>query len=117
MMHPDTGKALGLKEGDSVKISVKRPKGHTYRAGEDKLTEYGKVANSEEKATVPDIGIASGDKQDKVESKLLKDSVWWSKKKNGIGGGVAINDALPINPCPLTGGQNWYDNVCTVEKI
>ena len=80
-------------------------------------TEYGKVANSEEKATVPDIGIASGDKQDKVESKLLKDSVWWSKKKNGIGGGVAINDALPINPCPLTGGQNWYDNVCTVEKI
>lgn len=144
MMHPDTGKALGLKEGDSVKISVKRPKGHTYRSGEDKLvgsfenhvrflkgmhpkvvmcshhvghTEYGKVANSEEKTTVPDIGIASGDKQDKVESKLLKNSVWWSKKKNGIGSGVAINDALPINPCPLTGGQNWYDNVCTVEKI
>ena len=34
-MHPDTGKKLGLKEGDSVEIAVLRPQGHTYRAGEE----------------------------------------------------------------------------------
>ena len=33
-MHPDTGAKLGLKKGDEVKISVFRPTGHTYRAGE-----------------------------------------------------------------------------------
>jgi thiosulfate reductase / polysulfide reductase chain A len=43
--------------------------------------------------------------------------VWWAKKRGGIGGGVHINDALPINPAPLIGGQNWYDNVCSIEKI
>jgi len=144
LMHPDTGKALGLKEGDTVKISVKRPKGHTYRNNEDEIvgsfenhvrflkgmhpkvvmcshhvghTEYGEVANAEQKANIPQNGIAANKAKDKTETNSLKDGVWWSKKKGGIGGGVAINDALPINPCPLTGGQNWYDNVCSITKV
>ena len=43
--------------------------------------------------------------------------MWWSKKKGGVGHGVHINDALPINPSPLVGGQNWYDNVCSIKKV
>ncbi|MDG2124423.1 MAG: molybdopterin-dependent oxidoreductase [Verrucomicrobiales bacterium] len=139
-MHPDTGKKLGLEEGDSVKLTVFRPTGHTYRAGEAGAMgsfenhvrflkgmhprvmacshhvghfEQGSVARAEAKQSTPDAGM---------DSKLTKDpelpkGVWWSKSRKGIGGGVHINDALPINPCPLTGGQNWYDNVCSVEKV
>jgi len=40
-------------------------------------TEYGKVANPEQKATVPEVGIASADKQDKVEAGLPSNG--WSK--------------------------------------
>ena len=47
----------------------------------------------------------------------LPGGVWWSRDNGGPGGGVHLNDALPINPAPLVGGQNWFDNVCTVEKI
>jgi thiosulfate reductase/polysulfide reductase chain A len=134
-MHPDTGAKLGVEEGDSVKVSVYRPKGHTYRAGEDGIMgsfenhvrflngmhpkvvacshhaghwEQGAVAKADNTASSPKE--ATGDTK-------VTDNIWWSKKNGGIGGGVAINDALPINPCPLTGGQNWYDNVCKVEKI
>lgn len=52
-----------------------------------------------------------------LTDKDIKGKLWWSKKRGGIGGGVHINDALPINPAPLIGGQNWYDNICSVEKI
>jgi len=139
-MHPDTGKSLGLKEGDSVKLSVFRPTGHTYRSGEKDIvgsfenhvrflkgmhpkvvmcshhvghSEHGKVGRAEDTESGPKEGMTP----DNLETKSLKDGVWWAKKKGGIGGGVAINDALPINPCPLTGGQNWYDNVCAITKI
>lgn len=141
-MHPDTGKSLGLKEGDSVRISVFRPHGHTYRSNEKEIvgtvenhvrflkgmhskvimcshhvghSEHGSVGRAEEAKSTPAVGIAAT--PDEAETKALKGGLWWSKKKGGIGGGVAINDALPINPCPLTGGQNWYDNVCKIEKI
>jgi len=141
-MHPDTGKKLGLKEGDSVKISVFRPKGHTYLGGEKGVMgsfenhvrflrgmhpkvvacshhvghwEHGAVGSSKTKKTSPPEGM--GGLGDKVDKQARPDKIWWSKKNGGIGGGVAINDALPINPCPLTGGQNWYDNVCKIEKI
>ncbi|MDF1859132.1 MAG: molybdopterin-dependent oxidoreductase [Verrucomicrobiales bacterium] len=141
-MHPDTGAKLGLKEGDTIKLTVFRPKGHTYRSGEEGAMgafenhvrflkgvhprvmacshhvghfEQGSVAKAENRKSAPEQGIDS-------ESKAFKDAdipdkLWWSREKNGIGGGVHINDALPINPCPLTGGQNWYDNVCSIEKV
>jgi len=76
-------------------------------------SEHGKVGRAEDTESGPKEGMTP----DNLETKSLKDGVWWAKKKGGIGGGVAINDALPINPCPLTGGQNWYDNVCAITKI
>lgn len=141
-MHPATGKSMGLKEGDSVRLSVFRPHGHTYRSGEKEIvgsfenhvrflkgmhpkvmmcshhtghSEHGAVARAEENPSAPKAGVT--ETPDEIEAKTLKHGVWWSKKKGGLGGGVHINDALPINPCPLTGGQNWYDNVCKIEKI
>ncbi|MDF1811714.1 MAG: molybdopterin dinucleotide binding domain-containing protein, partial [Verrucomicrobiales bacterium] len=138
-MHPDTGKKLGVTEGDSVRVSVFRPEGATYRSGEPGVMssfenhvrflngmhprvvmcshhvghwEHGAVGRSENATSAPEQGIA-----DRIEDKDIPDKIWWAKKNGGIGGGVHINDALPINPCPLTGGQNWYDNICEVEKI
>lgn len=139
-MHPDTGKKLGVREGDSVEVSVFRPKGHTYRAGEDGIMgsfenhvrflrgmhpkvvacshhvghwEHGAVGAAAAKKTSPVEGVGEG----QIDREAAPEKLWWSKKNGGIGGGVAINDALPINPCPLTGGQNWYDNVCRVRKL
>ena len=138
-MHPETGKKLDLKEGDEIEISVYRPTGHTYRAGEkgvmgsfknhvrflkgmhEKVVmcshhvghfEHGIVGKSDTQESSPDVG-----KDPALKDSDLKDGVWWSKKNGGIGGGVHINDALPINPAPLIGGQNWYDNVCSVQKV
>ncbi len=138
-MHPDTGKALGVKEGDSVELSVFRPHGHTYRAKEEGIMgsfqnhvrflkgmhpkvvmcshhvghfEHGIVGKSDTKESLPKAA-----KTPSLVDQDLKGGVWWSKKNGGIGGGVHINDALPINPAPLIGGQNWYDNVCKIEKV
>ena len=138
-MHPDTGRALGLSEGDEVKVSVYRPTGFTYRSGEKGVMgsftnhvrflkgmhskvvmcshhvghfEHGIVGQSSTTETSPAEG-----KSGKLSDKRLKDGVWWAKKRGGIGGGVHINDARPINPAPLIGGQNWYDNVCSIEKV
>ena len=141
-MHPDTGAALGVVEGDQVKVSVFRPKGHTYRGGEAGVmgsfenhvrflqgmhprvvmcshhvghTEHGAVGRAETSSSMPQAGRPEAGSL--PPDRDIANGVWWSKAKGGIGGGVAINQALPINPCPLTGGQNWYDNVCKVEKI
>lgn len=141
-MHPDTGKRLGVEEGDTVKVSVMRPRGHTYRAGEAGVMgafenhvrflrgmhrrviacshhaghwEHGAVGAARMHATTPSQGTA--DAGDLPADRDLPGRIWWVSENGGIGGGVAINDALPINPCPLTGGQNWYDNVCRVEKV
>ena len=138
-MHPETGEKLGLKEGDEVKVSVFRPKGHTYRGGEEGVMgsfknhvrflkgmhkrvvmcshhvghfEHGIVGESSTKESSPAEG-----KSEKLVDKDIEKNLWWSKKRGGIGGGVHINDALPINPAPLIGGQNWYENGCQVEKI
>jgi thiosulfate reductase/polysulfide reductase chain A len=138
-MHPETGKKLGVGEGDEVKVSVYRPTGHTYRAGEEGVMgsfvnhvrflkgmqrrvvmcshhvghfEHGIVGQAGTEETSPKEGKSAA-----LTDKDIKDNLWWSKKRGGIGGGVHINDALPINPAPLIGGQNWYDNVCSVEKI
>ncbi len=141
-MHPETGETLGVQEGDSVRVSVYRPKGHTYRGGEDGIMgsfenhvrflsgmhpkvvacshhvghwEHGAVGASKNEATGPAEGTGPG--AGNADPQAAPEKIWWSKGRGGIGGGVAINDALPINPCPLTGGQNWYDNVCKIEKL
>ncbi len=45
------------------------------------------------------------------------DNIWWRKDKGGVGNGAFINDAIPINPSPMIGGQNWMDTVCDVKKV
>ena len=75
--------------------------------------EHGAAGRAEKTASLP----AAAQSDAAVADKDLPDRIWWSKRNGGIGGGVHINDALPINPCPLVGGQNWYDNVCRIEKI
>jgi len=47
----------------------------------------------------------------------MRDDLWWSREKGGVGNGEALNHVLPINPHPLVGGQNWFDNVCRVRKV
>jgi len=74
--------------------------------------EHGLVGQSGTESTAPEKGVDA-----ELQDADLKKGVWWSKQNGGIGGGVHINDALPINPAPLIGGQNWYDNVCQIEKI
>ncbi len=77
--------------------------------------EHGAVGRGENEASAsPAPGVAAADEL--PADRDLPSNVWWSKANGGPGGGVAINDALPINPCPLVGGQNWYDNVCRVRK-
>ena len=47
----------------------------------------------------------------------VTERVWWSKARGGPGNGRPLNDALPINPTPLVGGQSWFDNVVSIRKV
>jgi hypothetical protein len=51
-----------------------------------------------------------------VKDADVTERVWWSKGRGGSGGGRHLNDALPINPTPLVGGQSWFDNVVSIQK-
>jgi len=142
-INPDTGRRLGIADGDTVEITVYRPQGHTYRAGDVSpvgsfrnrvrfLTgmhpkvvacshhlghwEHGPVARADAKPTAAmrDGGPRPGDLP---PDRDIPDNIWWAKTNGGPGAGVYINDVLPINPCPLVGGQNWFDNVCRIRKI
>ncbi|MEM9874116.1 MAG: hypothetical protein AAF928_04430, partial [Myxococcota bacterium] len=137
-MNPKTGARLGLKTGDKVKVTVMRPTGATYRAGEKKPVgefvntvrlldgvhervvacshhaghwEHGPIAKAKETPGAAQAG------HDPTLADPDMNRIWWSKAKGGPGGGVALNDALPINPAPLVGGQNWFDNICRLEKV
>jgi thiosulfate reductase / polysulfide reductase chain A len=136
-MSPKTGAKLGVKTGDEIRITVMRPKGHTYRANEktpvgsfvnrarlldgmhDTVVacshhtghwEHGPIAKAKQEA-----GAATDGYGPLTDPDMQR--IWWSKAKGGPGGGVHMNDALPINPAPLIGGQNWFDNVCKITKI
>ena len=142
-INPETAKMFGLKNGDWIELTVYRPKGHTYRAGEKEPVgkfrnvvrllngmhpkvvavshhaghwEHGSVGRSnvkfshESKAgTAPHLKI--------FNDKDIPERIWWSKSQGGPGGGIHINDFFPIDPAPLVGGQNWFDNVCSIEKV
>ena len=136
-LSPKTGEKLGVKTGDKIKITVYRPTGATYRAKEtepvdsfvntvrlldgmhEKVVscshhtghwEHGPIAKAKEETGKATAGY------DKSLSDPDMKKIWWSKAKGGPGGGVHMNDALPINPAPLVGGQNWFDNVCKISK-
>lgn len=139
-MNPKTGEQFGLKDGDEVEVTVFRPKGYTYRAGESAPVgtlrnrvkfikgvhpkvlacshhvghwQHGTVGQSDPDAKTSASAGMSPDLADKD----IKDNLWWSKAKGGVGGGVCANNVLPINPSPLVGGQNWFDNVCQIRKV
>jgi thiosulfate reductase / polysulfide reductase chain A len=139
-MNPKTAEEYGLKDGDWVEVTVKRPKGNTYRAGEAepvgtiknrvKLvkgmsprvlatshhcghTEQGVVAST--RLRTPMQGKEGMD--EKLTDRDIPNNLWWARSKGGVGNGVHPNDAFPIDPTPLTGTQNWYDNVCTIRKV
>jgi len=144
-MHPDTGAMLGIADGDTVTLTVYRPKQHTYRAGEEAPVgtftqrvrfldamhpkvvsvshhlghwEHGPVARADMERTSPGSpGFAEGADADAVADADARERVWWAKSRGGVGGGVHLNDALPINPTPLVGGQSWFDNVVSIEKV
>ena len=139
-LHPDTAKRLGVEEGEEVELVVHRPGGHMYRAGESEPVgrfrqqvrllrgmhervacvshhmghwEHGAVARADmdtPSATVRGQGQA-------FEDRDVTERVWWSEARGGAGNGRHLNDALPIQPTPLVGGQCWFDNVATVRKL
>jgi hypothetical protein len=123
-------------------VTVKRPRGHTYRAGE--AEPVGKLVNRvlirrgmhprvlacshhcghDQMGIVgnPDRPAGPSPGAEGHEPELLKDrdlpaNLWWAQKMGGPGHGVAINDTFPIDPTPLVGAQNWYDCVATVRKV
>ena len=138
-INPTTANRLGLKTGDEVEVTVQRPKGLTYRGGIDEIVgvvrnkirvlkgvhervicfahagghwEHGAVARAENKKSLP-INT-----DDDALDKDFEDDIWWSKALGGTGNGTAaMNDVLPINPSPLVGGQNWFDNICQIRKV
>lgn len=137
-MNPETAKKLDLREGEEIEITTYRPKGHVYRAGEDEPVgtirkkvrllegmsprviacshhvghwEHGPIARAGERS----VELPGRDPE--LWDPDVYENVWWSKANGGPGGGEPINDALPINAAPLVGGQNWFDNVCTIRKV
>jgi anaerobic selenocysteine-containing dehydrogenase len=141
MMAPESAERLGVRNGDEIEITTERPKGRVYRSGESEPVgsvrnrvrivpgmhprviaqahhsghwEHGTIARGGD--ATPSSGRA-GMAENLPGQSELSDSVWWSKERGGTGGGVAINHVYPINPQPLVGGQNWFDNVCRVRVI
>lgn len=141
LMSPGTAAALGVADGEEVELTVFRPKQHSYRAGEeepvgtftqhvrilpgvhDKVVcvshhmghwEHGPIARADMERKSP---AAEGIDAETLADPDVTERIWWSKKQGGPGNGRHLNDALPINPTPLVGGQSWFDNVVSIRKV
>ncbi len=131
-MAPETAARLGVETGDWVDITVGRPKGRTYRSGEaepvgtlrnqvrvvpgqhPRVISCSHHAGHWEQGTTARAATASDQKAAPAEPRA---DLWWSRERGGVGNGQALNHVLPINPQPLVGGQNWFDNVCSVRRV
>jgi anaerobic selenocysteine-containing dehydrogenase len=141
-MHPRTAARLGIAEGEEVDLVVYRPRQHSYRSGESEPVgtfrqhvrllsgvhekvlcvshhmghwEHGPIARADmERISPATPGFASGKATADAD---VSERVWWSKARGGPGQGRHLNDALPINPTPLVGGQSWFDNVVEIRKV
>ncbi len=141
-MNPVTAERLGIGDGDEVELTVYRPRRNSYRAGEEAPVgtfrqqvrllrgvhekvvcvshhmghwEHGPIARADmERPSPARSGFAS---TGEVADRDVTERVWWSKARGGPGNGRHLNDALPINPTPLVGGQSWFDNVVSIRKL
>ncbi len=136
---PETAATLGVTDGDRIEITTFRPKGRTYRNNESAPIgsiekpvrilrgmhprviacahhaghwEHGAVAKAAARATQ----LHAGASPDLADADIAQ-NLWWASDLDGVGNGEHINDILPINPQPLVGGQNWFDNVCKVRRV
>lgn len=134
-MAPETAAKLGVETGDWVEIETYRPKGETYRAGESEpvgvLRNQVRVVPGQhprviacshhaghwEQGTIARAAGPSNADGDAAVSGSLRADLWWAAERGGVGNGAALNHVLPINPQPLVGGQNWFDNVCRVRRV
>ena len=134
-MAPETAEALGVETGDWVEIETYRPKGETYRAKESdpvgvlrnqvrvvqgqhpRVISCSHHAGHWEQGTTARASSLEADPADAAAYGPIRDDLWWAREKGGVGNGQALNHVLPINPQPLVGGQNWFDNVCRVRKV
>jgi thiosulfate reductase/polysulfide reductase chain A len=118
-MNPETGKSLGLKDGDWIEVIIKRPAGNVWAADETRVTgsfkQYVRLVPGVSKGLLACSHHLGHWQHGVVANGMLK--IWWAKSNNGVGTGVHINDAMPIAPTPLSGGQMWYDCVCAVKKL
>lgn len=144
LLHPETGHRLGLEDGCEVEVTVFRPRGaHAYRAGEEEpvgtfrnRVRFMEGVHPRVAASAHSVGhwehgavgrgqrhlskvSAAGRDDSRVlfEDSDIPEHVWWLESRGGPGSGVHINDPMPINPSPLVGGQNWFDNVCQVRRV
>ena len=137
---PETAKRLGIADGDLLEVEIRRPAGPVWNSDPSRTCgtlrqvarivpgvapdllavshhlghwEYGPIGAGQLK------GTAGAEAMDPalLADRDIPDNVWWAKEKGGIGTGVPLNDAMPIAPTPLSGGQAWYDCVCTVRKV
>ena len=76
--------------------------------------EHGPVGSGKPEGTT---AAEAGFDRELMADPDIAQNMWWAKSKGGVGSGVHINDAMPIDPAPLIGGQNWFDNVCTVRQL
>jgi thiosulfate reductase/polysulfide reductase chain A len=136
-----TAQKHGLEDGDMVEVTVSRPKGYAYRAGESEPVgsfkqkvkvmqgmsedlvaashhvghwEHGPIGSGRPKGT---NAAEPGFDRELVADPDIAANMWWAKENGGVGHGVHMNDAMPIDPAALVGGQNWYDNLCTIRKV
>jgi len=141
-MNPRTAEKLQIEEGDEVDLTVFRP---IRRDGETDLEEVvgvfrqhvrllkgvhekvvcvshhmghweqGAVARADADRPSPARPGFSSSAETVAPDRA--ENVWWSKARGGPGNGRHLNDALPINPTPLVGGQSWFDNVVRISKV
>ena len=134
-MAPETAKKLGVQTGDWVDITTYRPKGHTYRQREEQPVgvlrnrvrvipgQHPRVISCSHHAGHWEQGAtarASSPNEEASKAAIpgeLRPDLWWARERGGVGNGEALNHVLPINPQPLVGGQNWFDNVCRVRPV
>ena len=134
-MAPETAAKLGVETGDWVEITTYRPRGHTYRAGESEAVgvlrnrvrvvpgQHPRViscshhAGHWEHGTTARAAAPSNAEPSAATGGELRPDLWWARERGGVGNGEPLNHVLPINPQPLVGGQNWFDNVCRVRRV